>query len=83
MIIIPCIIYFISQVETETDDNFCTYNRESTVKVEGLLKGYVKGIFDAGVRRIDSITIKTELGELCISEIDLQSLLTLMQNRLD
>ena len=31
------------------------------MKVEGLLKGYVKGIFDAGVRRIDSITIKLTL----------------------
>ena len=57
------------------DDQFCTFNRESTVKIEGLLKGYVRGIFDTGVKKVDSINIKTELGKLSILEVDLQSLL--------
>ena len=58
-----------------------TFNRESTVKIEGVLKGNLKGIFDAGVRRVDTLTIKAELGELAISEVNMQSLLQYVNSR--
>ena len=61
-------------MKIEADDQFCTYNRESTVKISGAVKGYVKGIFDAGIRRVDQIDIKTALGQLAITEVDIQSL---------
>lgn len=51
------------------------------MKVEGMLKGHVKGIFDAGVRYVDTINIKTDIGELCILEVDIQSLVEKLQNR--
>ncbi|XP_067936985.1 pejvakin-like [Watersipora subatra] len=69
------------KVEMASTQSFCTFNRESTVKVDALLKGYVKGIFDAGVSRLDSMKIKTELGELIIVEVDIQSLVDHINER--
>ncbi|XP_067937806.1 pejvakin-like [Watersipora subatra] len=69
------------EVEAQKAEKFCTFNRESRVKVEGMLQGHIKGIFDAGVRLVDSVAIKTELGELIIEEVDIQSLLNDLNDR--
>ena len=78
---VVAIIFISVQVKLKSEDQFCTFNRESTVKIEGVLKGYIKGIFDAGVKKIDAIKIKTELGQLSISEVDIKSLLSDINDR--
>ncbi|XP_067936364.1 pejvakin-like [Watersipora subatra] len=69
------------EFKLEPDQPFCTFNRESTVKVDGELQGSLKGIFDAGVQLVDSITIKAMFGALSITEVDLQFLLNELANR--
>ena len=76
---IKCIFWL--QFEIEPDQPYCTFNRESVVKVDGALQGSLKGIFDGGVRRVDTINIKALFGELCISEIKMQELLDKLQSR--
>ena len=62
------------------DLKFCTFNRESTMKVKQVVEGHLKGIFGAKVRHVDTVAIKAELGDLTITEVNLQSLLRKLQN---
>lgn len=62
------------QFKITPEQSFLAFNRESTLKVDGALKGNLKDIFDAGVERVNGITIKGLLGELAISEVDVPAL---------
>ena len=62
------------------DLKFCTFNRESTMKVKQVAEGHLKGIFGARIRHLDTVSIKAEMGDLTIAEVNLQSLLRRLQH---
>lgn len=69
------------QFKIKPDASFCTFARTSTTKVQGGVKGMLSNIFDAGVERVDNITIKAPIGELQISEVDVSALVAAVHSR--
>lgn len=49
------------------------------MRVKHVIEGHLKGIFGAKIRRVDAISINAKLGDLTITEVNLQSLLRNLQ----
>lgn len=61
--------------------DFCSFSKNAVTKIDGKLAAHFKSIFSAELDNVDSITISTDLGDLQLTEVDQQSLVTAVKGR--
>ena len=68
-------------MEVDQEKDLVSFNKTSTLKVNGSLSGHFKEIFEAELSGVDSITLNAKLGDLHLIEVNEQSLLDQLKNR--
>lgn len=68
-------MYFYIKIKLEAEKDLAGVEKTCVVNIKGKLEGHFKSLFEAELDNVDSITIKADLGELHLVEVDQQSLL--------
>ena len=61
--------------------DFCSFSKNAVTKIDGKLAAHFKRIFSAELDNVDSITISADLGNLQLTAVNQQRLVTAVKER--